>query len=624
MSDSIKLATKKKKAKDRPKVKTVKLKKIKQNIDIKKKNGKRSAAGQINSNAFLEFNGQKPSGNKDEDKKKKVEAFYKAKKQIKLWMEKDAIIDSTKVSNLAKKLLEPAELENARLISEEMGTYLYIAYIGLLDARLNVIEDDLLHEGRGRGDEDEINEDQYAEFVEIYKDCLSKDGYDEESGMIVEPTYSEYNEEIKIVKDQLNEWEGFGEDEWNKALEDGKKKEDKKMEDKKEDKKLGGKKEVEDKEDEDIDEERDEEAINLFKKEIDEGKLRIADDKLNQKFFDDLNGSRNSLNEYLKNAAKILQPPVKFNLTNEEFAKLGADKIKEASYCSYDQMLCVAQLLLQNTNDTQTAFIYIIIKSLAERCKALEGAILELTKSVKTKVEIDEKHVVKEKGNVQMKKIFRGDYIPQKDWEKLSNIDKALHNLRDFAQFPKPSIWKNFKDDEKLKFFEYKLRWNIDRAKFLAALASGVKPDEDLARYRWNCNISLTRAITCNLYYGDKFSDGFRVKEFSELWKKSKKELRIEANTERGKLKQILIKLNSEKKISDASVYYENWLVKLSGLYWENALEKLKQAREENFRRAKYYYHDKDWYGYKDKGFLEKKRKPPDGGMDIDDPKGFA
>ena len=252
------------------------------------------------------------------------------------------------------------------------------------------------------------------------------------------------------------------------------------------------------------------------------------------------------------------------------------------------------------------SFLVVVIKSLLEKIDRLEDVVKSLTKSLNKKVEIDEKHVVKEKGNIQMKKIFKDDYIPQKEWNKLSSVDKALHNVRDFAQYPKPSVWKNFKEEEKLEYFKQKLMWNKDRAKFLRYLAEGKDIPKDLMKWKWNMNISLSRAITSNLYYGDKFSDGFRVKEFSELWKKSDKKLRNEANAERGKLKVVLKNLNSKKKINDAFVYVDNWFVKIDGLQWDSNLEALKDRARKRFEYNRKYQNEKKFGN----AFLGEKRKP--------------
>ena len=216
-----------------------------------------------------------------------------------------------------------------------------------------------------------------------------------------------------------------------------------------------------------------------------------------------------------------------------------------------------------------------------------------------------------------MKKIFRGDYIPQKEWNNLSNVDKALHNVKDFAQFPKPSIWKTFSQEEKLKFFQGKLQWNLDRARFIRQLAEGKDLDKDLMKYKWNANISLSRAITCNLYYGDKFSDGHRVREFSDLWRKADKKLRISCNTERGKIKEILIRLNKDKPIQDAVLYHDGWFLKISGLYWDNDLEKLAKLASDKFSRSRAYWESRK---AKESSFLGGKRDRKDD-VPYDDPK---
>ena len=572
----------------KPQVKRRKLKTIKSNIEKKKKKGTRSAAVEIGSDKFLEFNGIKATGSKEQVKEKKVAAFFKAKKQIKKWMEKDAKIDSSKVLNLGKKLLEPEELENAKLMSEEYDTYLYVAVLGLLDARLNTIEEDLLKDKRGAGDEEGKNEKEYQELRALYKEEMKKDGLDPDGdiGMEVEEKIDELDKNIVDIKEQVNEWEGFGEAEWKEILEEEE----------------GGK--AGDKEGEEInEEEKDDEVINAYIKSVENGDIKLEDDKKNMLFFDNLNKERMDIQNNLKKVNADFS--VKNDLSMEQFAALDNNNVKKYADCSCDQMKYFANLVIQKSEDTANTFLWTIIRSLAEKCKKLEETVEILTNSLKKKVELDEQHVVKEKGNAQMKKIFRGDYIPQKEWNELSNVDKALHNVKDFAQFPKPSIWKTFSEEEKLKFFEGKLQWNLDRAKFIRQLAEGKELDRDLMKYKWNANISLSRAITCNLYYGDKFSDGHRVREFSDLWKKSNKKLRISCNTERGKIKEILIRLNKDKPIQDAVLYHNGWFLKISGLYWDNDLEKLAKLAADKFERSRAYWAKRK---SEEKAFLGSKR----------------
>ena len=248
----------------KPQIKRRKLKTIKKNLDMKKKKGVKSAAAEIASEKFLEFNGIKATGSKDQIKEKKVAAFFKAKKQIKSWMEKEAKIDSAKVLSLGKKLLEPEEMENARLMSEEFGTYLYVAVLGLLDARLNVIEEDLLKDKRGAGDEEGKNDEAYEEFKKLYKEEMKKDGLDPDAdvGMEVEEKIEELDENVVNIKQQMNEWEGFGKVEWQDIpKEDG--------EDKTEEKK----------EEEVNEDERDEAVINAYIESVEKGDVKLEDEK---------------------------------------------------------------------------------------------------------------------------------------------------------------------------------------------------------------------------------------------------------------------------------------------------------------------------------------------------------
>ena len=584
--------------KGRPPQKIMKLKKIKANVEKKKKKGTRSAAIDLKSNAFLEFNGMAATGSKDQVDTKKIEAFYMAKKTIKEWMKKDAEVDSKKVFALSKKLLDEEDLENAELAANYLKCFKYIALIGMLDARLNWIEESVLRGKRGEGDEENKNEKDYQNFKEKYKECLNKDGIEfKDEGMEMEEDRDELNEVAVEANKLINEWEAYGEDEWKEALkENGDRVED----DKKADKGPEEKKAEEDKP-EDYDEE-DNRVIEAYIKEVE--KVDMKDSKLNEKFFDNLYESRLELKKSLKITEKNLENKEECKLSNEQITGLNSAQIKDLNNLNSSQSQIILNKLLSSSKSDEVSFLVVVIKSLLGKIDKLENVVKSLTSSLNKKVEIDEKHVVKEKGNIQMKKIFKDDYIPQNEWNKLSSVDKALHNVRDFAQYPKPSVWKNFKDEEKLEYFKQKLMWNKDRAKFLRLLAEGKEIPNELLKWKWNMNISLSRAITSNLYYGDKFSDGFRVKEFAELWKKSDKKLRNEANDERGKLKVVLKNLNNKKKINDAFVYVENWFVKIDGLYWDNNMDVLKEKARKRFENNRKYYNEKK-FGK----FLGEKRK---------------
>ena len=584
--------------KGRPPQKIMKLKKIKANVEKKKKKGTRSAAIDLNSNAFLEFNGIAATGSKDQVDTKKVEAFYMAKKTIKEWMKKDADVDSKKVFALSKKLLDEEDLENAELAANYLKCFKYIALIGMLDARLNWIEESVLKGKRGEGDEGNKNEKDYEKFKEKYKECLGKDGIEfKDDGMEMEDDKDELNDVAVEANKLINEWEAYGEDEWKEALKENG---DKVDDDKKEDKGPEDKKAEEDNP-EDYDEE-DNKVIEAYIKEVE--KVDMKDSKLNEKFFDNLYESRLELKNSLKITEKNLENKEECKLSNEQITSLNSAQIKELNNLNCSQSQIILNKLLSSSRSDEISFLVVVIKSLLGKIDKLENVVKSLTSSLNKKVEIDEKHVVKEKGNIQMKKIFKDDYIPQKEWNKLSSVDKALHNVRDFAQYPKPSVWKNFKEEEKLEYFKQKLLWNKDRAKFLRLLAEGKEIPNELLKWKWNMNISLSRAITSNLYYGDKFSDGFRVKEFAELWKKSDKKLRNEANDERGKLKVVLKNLNNKKKINDAFVYVENWFVKIDGLYWDNNMDVLKEKARKRFENNRKYYNEKK-FGK----FLGEKRK---------------
>ena len=196
--------------KDRPPRKIMKLKKIKANVEKKRNKGTRSAAIDLKSNTFLDFNGIAATGSKEQLDVKKVEAFYMAKKTIKEWMKKDAVVDSKKVFALANKLLDKEDLENAEAAANYFKCFKYTALIGMLDARLNWIEDSVLNGKRGEGDEERKNEKDYEKFKEIYKECLNKDGIEyKDDGMEMEEDKEDLNEGIVETNKILNEWEGY-------------------------------------------------------------------------------------------------------------------------------------------------------------------------------------------------------------------------------------------------------------------------------------------------------------------------------------------------------------------------------------------------------------------------------
>ena len=219
--------------------------------------------------------------------------------------------------------------------------------------------------------------------------------------------------------------------------------------------------------------------------------------------------------------------------------------------------------------------LILLIKVLADQLNNLKGTVENLANAVTGKNKLDEQiqsKVLKGKENTQVKKIVQSSYIPDKEWNELSSIQKSLHQIKDWEQFPRYNIWTNYKIDEKKEFFKQRIKWNINRIRFLIDLIEGNPNDN---KENWNTEINAGTCLINQLYYADKFARGGYCPEFRQLYKDVDNETRLEYSKIRVEARAIIEKLTKDKKIR-AFVYRKNVRIQVDEKpYWEYDLDKI-------------------------------------------------
>lgn len=274
------------------------------------------------------------------------------------------------------------------------------------------------------------------------------------------------------------------------------------------------------------------------------------------------------------------------------------------------------------TNESQFSdgdlFTALIIKGIVYELNKLKNSIQNVVKSLTDKIQIDDKvqsKVMKGKNNTEMKKVFTSSYVPQDEWDKMSSVQKALKNVKDFDQFPKFPIWKSYKDEEKIAFLQERLKWNIARQKFLINLLQGK--DISSNPYGFRSDINAAVALNNNLYYTDKYSRGGWCPEFIKLSKKIDKKVMEEHNVTRN-IAKAAIKRLCELKRFKGFVYRKGVSITLDNeTFWnKNDLDEIadKLIQEDRVKRpfiyAKGNFARTATNPPRNKAVLGKKRKP--------------
>jgi len=276
----------------------------------------------------------------------------------------------------------------------------------------------------------------------------------------------------------------------------------------------------------------------------------------------------NSTTETLKNDPNLINLDKK-DIKRDNIIRLLKDKkyvdpigLVEA-YCEY-----------MSTNEKQFSdgqlFTSLVIKGIIYELDKVKKAIQNVVKSLTDKIQIDDKvqsKVIKGKNNTEMKKVFTSSYIPQEEWEKLSSIQKALKNVKDFDQFPKYPIWKGYSEQDKIKFLNERLKWNIARQSFLVNLLQGKKVEENPYGFRNDVNAPV--ALNNNLYYTDKFSRGGFCPDFLKLINKLDQGTLKQHNVMRNVAKAAIKKL-CERKLFKSFVYRKGVSITLDNeTFWD-------------------------------------------------------
>ena len=242
--------------------------------------------------------------------------------------------------------------------------------------------------------------------------------------------------------------------------------------------------------------------------------------------------------------------------------------------------------------DNNAPFI-IMIKLLVDKVQVLEESVKNLNEALKQKSQVDDNiqaRALKGKENTQIKKIIKSSFIPQDDWNKLSSVQKSLHQIKDWEQFPKYTIWNGYNMDDKKLFFKERIKWNIRRLEFLCDIASGKNKEAIKNPENWNMEVNAATCLINQLYYSDKYSRGTFCKEWKDLYLSVDPNVRKEYFKKRLVAKEIISKLTQEKKIK-AFVYRKNVRIPVNDeVYWELDLNKIADealSREKKNNRGK-------------------------------------
>ena len=188
-----------------------------------------------------------------------------------------------------------------------------------------------------------------------------------------------------------------------------------------------------------------------------------------------------------------------------------------------------------------------------------------------------------------IRKIESGNYLPDEEMKKLTKVNKALRNIKDFVQMPKWNDWKSFSEEEKNLFMKERMKWNLARLKFLINRAKGVEDEEDKKLGFSIQDHEIAKALHCNVYYLDKFESGFKIKK--EEWEKFYKgattlEDRKKLVALRVEAKSILEKLADEKKLTGLLKVKGQWIETRGQVFWKLKLNEIFKKKIDEMRRA--------------------------------------
>ena len=555
------------------------LNKIKKHKDSRKKGD--LAKKIMNNDLLCKFNGTVNNDQKSFEKSAniRIESLIKAQKRILELYEGCNRKDIKEINELAQELLTPEELESAIFYAKEEGMKQYVAKLAYIKQALDTALLELESGGFSFSSDDKKKTVHVKDLTVQIKAKLNNEIKEE---MNIEAEDSKDKEDAQklekilkgdeeVIKDLLNE-----EEEKPKEPEkapDGLVVDESKL----------------------VNMDANDDAIfNEILGKIEKGEIKLDAVDKNQR-INSLNNEKAEMNTQFVMAESALEAIDKlesvkdFELFTDENKHLLLEKSVRTDF-SVAPFLKYMSTQKLTKNEMIMVFM---IKNLTENLSAVKTALDSVIKMINNKVKIDDKIQMQAlKSNqsaeaTQIKKIIKSSYIPDSQWKKMSSVQKAVKQVKDWDQFPKYSIWTSYNEQNKIDFLKERVKWNIARLDFLANLAAGYKPNNP---ENWNTEINVGTALTNQLYYADRYMRGSKCKEWDTIYKKLDQNLRTEYYNIRSKCRAILKNLANQKKLT-GFVYCRNVRIPVNNkCYWEIGLEKI---AEENIKK------------YKESGYVE-------------------
>ena len=592
------------------------LRKIKPKTPGNKKDLKSDVGKVLTTPIICEFNGKENHATTDLEKIKfNLEELFRADEELEEMKKGTNTTDRKRINELANKFLSKEDIEFAVASAAIFQRPQYESKLFAIQAQIKKLVREILDGNYTMGEnEKKINISQVAKQVKesvenAVKNEMKVDEEIEEAEQ--RPRSSEELENLIFNPENLEEVAKNIEEEKNLEIKkEGKgaeskstiktisKKEEsgKIMEKKKEEVRYEGKKTKDTgkkvksdvlliKEESDI---KDPELENILKK------IENGDIKLDLRLFtrksnlDNLN-SKNNL--YKQSVIKLENDLL--GLAKGEFVKADSLDINSCKTIIHsDKKLVLEDSLnsfisvvdkLENVSNIE-AHLIVIVKVLGDTVISLQKILKEQLESNKLKEEINrdiQSNIVKGKGNVELKKIINSSYIPEIDWKKLTVIEKELHKLKDWEQFPRYTVWNETMDDTQRQiFFNERIKWNIERLSFLCDLATNSDVSK-YEKYGWRTDISVGPALFNQLYYADKYTRGGYCKNFKEMYAKVPKETKEQYIKGRVVAREIAEKLIKDNPFN-YFIYRKGIRLVLDDVYWGVEIDKL--ANEESDR----------------------------------------
>ena len=576
-----------------------------------------------------------------------IKKFIGMKQKIGEWKKdpNQAKKDRKIIMEMAKKLLIKEELDSLPQLKKDGDLKnLYTPAIALLDIRFHELEE-LLNKDKLKKEELNMTQEEFDQAMKIYETELKnfneeeEEEEEDEEEIITDPVILKHKQDIKELEeawdlpfeDIIKELEKNGIDLDKMDLEE----EDVKKE-KEEDKILEDPAVLENLS-KFIDNVDEKEIIEEIKPEVKEEiqKINNGEIKINVEKEDKIKNLSVIIEERQKRVTESMNLLKLLNSWNQPIGKLeNTDKNLLKEWINGKQMMSlddtvdkILKEMYQNKELTRNEILLsLAIKLLFRELTTVRDLVKSLMGVIDIKDSEDKEKKKFEKRPGIIKKIEAGNYLPKEEMVKLTNVNKALRNLKDFVQMPKWHEWIKFKDEEKKAFVDERIKWNISRLGFLINSAKGIEDKSFTALAAHE----IPKALHCQVYYMDKFESGFRIKK--EEWKKlyfdgQTKEIKKKIAQLRVEAKSILLKCEKDDKLSGYIKYKGQWINSRGMVYWKIKLESIFKKLIEQQKLAMPWKFGVKNIPYankrKDGKYLNKKKERGDGEEDIGDERNF-